>query len=156
MLFLHVLLGCDTTSRIYGIGKATALKKAMTNKHFRKQAQVFESGTPTVEELVTVGEQAIVCVYGGNIGENLDDLRYKHFIEKVASSAAYVQGKNLPPTSAAAHYHSLRVYYKIQQWKGSKKTFKATDWGSIVKDSCHVPKMIYLPAAPAYLLSVIH
>ena len=67
MLFLHALLGCDTTSRIYGIGKATALKKAMTKEHFRKQAQVFESATPTVEELVTAGEQAIVCVHGSNI-----------------------------------------------------------------------------------------
>ena len=62
----------------------------MTNEHFRKQAQVFESTTPTVEELVTMGEQAIVFVHGGNIGKNLDDLRYKGFIEKVASSAAYV------------------------------------------------------------------
>ena len=75
------------------------LKKAMTNEHFRKQAQVFESATPTVEELVTAREQAIVCIHGSNIGENLYDLRYKRFIEKVASSAAYVQGKNLPPTS---------------------------------------------------------
>ena len=155
MLFLHALLGCDTTSRIYGSGKATALKKAMTNEHFRKQAQVFESATPTVEELVTAGEQAIVYVHGGNIGENLDDLLYKRFIEKVASSAAYVQGKNLPPTSAAAHYHSLRIYYQIQQWKGFEKTFKATDWGWSVKDNCHVPKMTDLQAAPAHLLSVI-
>ena len=124
---------------MYGIGKATALKKAMTNEHFRKQAQVFESATPTVEELVTAGEQAIVCVRGGNTGENLDDLWYKHFIENVASSADYVHGKNLPPTSAAAHYHSLRIYYQIQQLKGSEKTFKATDWGWIVKDNCGHP-----------------
>ena len=101
MLFLHALLGCDTTSHIYGIGKVTALKKAMTNEHFRKQAHVFELATPTVEELVTAGEQAIVCVHGhgGNIGENLDDLRYKGFIEKVASSAVYVQ---LLPTITAS------------------------------------------------------
>ena len=124
---------------MYGIGKATALKKAMTNEHFRKQAQVFELATPTVEELVTAGEQAIVCVRGGNIGENLDDLRYKHFIEKVASSADYVHGKNLPPTSAAAHYHSLRIYYQTQQLKESEKTFKATDWGWIVKANCGHP-----------------
>ena len=41
MLLLYALLGCDTTRRIYGIGKATTLKKAMINEHFRKQAQVF-------------------------------------------------------------------------------------------------------------------
>ena len=26
---------------------------------------------------------------------------------------------SLPPTSAAAKYHSLRVYYQVQQWKGT-------------------------------------
>ena len=62
MLFLHALLGRDTTPRIYGIGKATTLKKAMTNEHFSKKAQVFESAKPTDEELVTAGEQAIVSV----------------------------------------------------------------------------------------------
>ena len=48
-----------------------------------------------------------------------------------------------------------RNFYQIQQWKGSEKTFKATDWSWIVKDKCHVPKMTDLPAAPVDLLSVI-
>ena len=67
MLFVHALLGCDTTSRVYGIGTPTALKKSMTNDHFRKQAEVFESAAPTVEELVTAGEQALVYVHDGKV-----------------------------------------------------------------------------------------
>ena len=34
ILFLHAVLGCDTTSRLYGIGK--------TSNHFRRQAKVFD------------------------------------------------------------------------------------------------------------------
>ena len=90
--------------------------------------RMFESATPTVEELVTAGEQAIVCVHGGNIGENLDDLQYKCFIEKVASSAGYIQGNNLPPTSAAAHYHSLRSNSEKDPRKLSKTTAMFRRW----------------------------
>ena len=56
-----------------GCGKVTALKKATTNGHARKQLQVFDYATPTV---VTdyIEEQAIICVYDSNIGEYNDNL----------------------------------------------------------------------------------
>lgn len=41
ILFVHALLGCDTTSRVHGIGKGIALKKAKTNAQFRQLAGVF-------------------------------------------------------------------------------------------------------------------
>ncbi len=41
LLFIHAICGCDTTSRLYGIGKATALKKAQTDDVFVKQAKIF-------------------------------------------------------------------------------------------------------------------
>ena len=34
MLFLHAILGCDTTSHLYGIGKGTSLKKFKSSTHF--------------------------------------------------------------------------------------------------------------------------
>ena len=44
ILFLHAVLGCDTTSLLYGIEEGTNLKKL----NFREQAKVFatESATP--------------------------------------------------------------------------------------------------------------
>ncbi|KAH3890222.1 hypothetical protein DPMN_014295 [Dreissena polymorpha] len=33
--------GCDTTSRIYGIGKGVVLKKALNDSNFKNQAKVF-------------------------------------------------------------------------------------------------------------------
>ena len=41
ILFLHAVLGCDTTSHLYGIGKGTSLKKFKSSRHFREQAKVF-------------------------------------------------------------------------------------------------------------------
>lgn len=41
LLFIHAILGCDTTSHIHGIGKGASLKKFLLDHHFRDQAQVF-------------------------------------------------------------------------------------------------------------------
>ena len=51
LLFLHAILGCDTTSCIHGIGKAATLKKYANSLHFRKQAKVFSSPS-TVNDIV--------------------------------------------------------------------------------------------------------
>ena len=40
LLFAHALLGCDTTSRVYGIGKSVALKK-LQSEEFQKIADIF-------------------------------------------------------------------------------------------------------------------
>ena len=54
--------------------------------------------------------------YNGDSGDDLDALRYKRFQEKVVKSIKYVDTKDLPPTSASAKFHCLRVYYQVQEW----------------------------------------
>ena len=39
---VHALLGCDTTSRVHGIGKGIALKKPKINAQFRQMVGVFQ------------------------------------------------------------------------------------------------------------------
>lgn len=46
ILFLHAILGCDTTSQIHGIGKGGALKHFEGNTIFRQQASVFTDQSP--------------------------------------------------------------------------------------------------------------
>ena len=41
MLFAHAILGCDTTSRVFSMGKGLALKHIRSDKHFITQAEVF-------------------------------------------------------------------------------------------------------------------
>ena len=117
LLFLHAILGSDTTSRVYGIGNAVALKKYANSMHFREQAKVFNSPS-TVNDVVLAGENALVSIYGGKPGEKLDGMRYQCYCEKLATKSSQIQPQNLPPTSAAACYHSLRVYLQMRQWKG--------------------------------------
>jgi hypothetical protein len=40
LLFAHAILGCDTTSSVYGIGKGQSLTKLML-PYFIQQAQIF-------------------------------------------------------------------------------------------------------------------
>ena len=155
MLFLHVILGCDTTSHLYGIGKGTSLKKFKSSTHFREQAKVFDAQSAFPEDIVVAGEQALVCLYNGKPAERLDSLRYTHFCAKVATKTSHIQPQTLPPTSAAAKYHSLRVYFQIQQWKGSGVVLTPVEWGWRESEEGLKPVQTDLPPAPDELLRMI-
>ncbi|KAK3705553.1 hypothetical protein QZH41_000251 [Actinostola sp. cb2023] len=117
ILFIHAILGCDTTSRLYGIGKGAAIKKYADSQYFREQAKVFDDFSSSVEKVATAGENALISLYNGKPGNGLDSLRYHRYCEKLATKNTQIQPQNLPPTSAAARYHSLRVYLQVRQWK---------------------------------------
>ena len=40
IFFIHAILGCDTGSQLYGIGKKKAFQKFKSNRYFREQAKV--------------------------------------------------------------------------------------------------------------------
>ena len=65
MLFLHAVLGCDTTSCPYGIRKAAPLKKYPESVYFRDQIRVFDADL-TPDDVATAGENAVVALYGGS------------------------------------------------------------------------------------------
>ncbi|KAJ8391936.1 hypothetical protein AAFF_G00084070 [Aldrovandia affinis] len=64
----------------------------------------------------------------GSLGRDLTHYDTSAF-EKVATSTSHVQPQSLPPTSAAAKYHSLRVHYQVQQWKGTVDELLPQEWG---------------------------
>ena len=155
ILFIHAILGCDTTSRLYGIGKGVALNKFTTSDDFQKQALVFHTPLASATDVVAARENALVCLYNGNVGEGLDALRYKRFCEKVATGTSHVLPMSLPPTTAAAKYHSLRVYYQVQQWRGTAGELLTTEWGWKDSDGGLIPVQTDLPPAPQELLQII-
>ena len=103
-------IGCDTTSRLYDIGKATSLKKLKSSKPFQKVAKIFAVEPASPKDICAAGKQALVYAYNGMTGESLDTLCYKRFFEKVATNTVCIHPQTFPPTSAAAKYHSLHVY----------------------------------------------
>lgn len=155
LLFIHAVSGCDTTSRLFGIGKGIAMKKCLASKSVQECSQVFNSESSTADQVTTAGEKALLVLYGGKPEDTLNTLRYKKFCEKTATKTTQLQSEVLPPTVAAARFHSLRVYLQIQQWKGCT-TLSPTDWGWEMTGGHLMPVLTDRPAAPEYLLRVIH
>ena len=125
----------------------------MNNRNFLKLAEVFGKDS-SAEEVIEAGEKALVCLYNGNDGENINHLRLRRFKEKVAKSSKYVEAKSLPPTRAATKFHSLRVYFQIQEWKG-RNQLKPDEWGWKLSDGKLQPIKTDLPAGPVNLLAII-
>ena len=71
LLFVHAILGCDTTSSVFGIGMGAALKKIQTNKAFQEQAEVFNR-TDALGDDVVAGENEMLTFYNNNINDSLD------------------------------------------------------------------------------------
>ena len=101
ILFIHALLGCDTTSRIHGLGKATGLNKFKASAYFKDQARLFSGDANAVskEDVIAAGERALVCLYSGGKDESLNTLRYSRFCQKVSTGHAVLQ--LLPVTTAS-------------------------------------------------------
>ena len=63
--------------------------------------------------------------------------------------------QTLPPTSAAANFHSLRVYFQILEWKGSGDEISPLEWGWKKSDGKLMPVLTDLPPAPDELMKMI-
>ena len=83
---------------------------------FRDKAEQFCKKDATVDDVIDAGEAELVCLYSGKEGDNLDGLRYAKLGDKVATNKVHIRPQTLPPTSAAARYHNIRVYLQVQQW----------------------------------------
>ncbi|KAK7111484.1 hypothetical protein V1264_011106 [Littorina saxatilis] len=154
--FVHAINGCDTTSKLYRIGKSEPLKKIKTDSIFNEQGRIFCSRERTKEVIVAAGERALIHLYNGCKGESLDILRYKRFCEKVATCSASVDVQSLPPTSAAAKYHSLRVYLQVQEWVNLSADLAPEEWGWHLSAGQQLePRTTDLPPAPEALLRVV-
>ena len=129
--FIHAFLGCDTTSRTFGLRKGAALKKFISSVYFREQAKVSSHDSSTQDEILLASENSLVCLCGGRPGQKLDILCYQKYCEKVASRSTRIQPQSLPPTSCAAGFHSLRV----QRWNGAWRL--GMECGRPTSHTCH-------------------
>ena len=117
ILALQAVSGCDTTSRLHGVGKGECLKRLIENAEFKRHLYKFNDRLVFPEEIAESGEKLISLLYGRKQVENLEDLRYSLFCKKIAKSKTSVSPENLPPNTDAAKYHSYRVFHQVQAWK---------------------------------------
>ncbi|XP_048577422.1 uncharacterized protein LOC125559782, partial [Nematostella vectensis] len=153
ILFEHTILGCDTTSALYGLRKGSSLKMLTSDATFRQQADIFHQADAAKNDIAAAGETDLLCLYKGLKDETLDSLRYARFCQKISTGNTQVQPESLPPTSAAAIYHSLRVYHQVQQWRGI--ALPPEDWGWKEVDGKLQPQRTDQSAAHPSLLELI-
>jgi len=158
ILFLHAILGCDTTSRPYGIGKGASLVQFRKDAAFRNCADVFNRnpGSVSKEEITAAGETAVMYLYcAKDHAGGLNRLRKITFLDKVASNQVYIKPECLPPTGDACKHHSLRVYYQILEWKGLSEGLNVLDYGWKVRNGTLEPRKTDKGPAPQNVLKMI-
>ena len=147
------LPGCDTTSRLFGIGKAAGFKLVKENETFREQAEVFRSVNSSKDQVIADGEKAMTIVQKGKLNYHLDTMMYPRFQELVTTRKKAIHPNVLPPTSAATTYHSLRVFHQVQQWH--RNTLPAEDWGWELSEGRLKPVKSDVGPAPQSLLDIV-
>ena len=153
-LAVHAFLGCDTVSRIFGFGKGAGLKKFINDEQFKYYLSVFSNDNCSQDEIAAAGENVISMLYGERgTTANLNDLRYAVFCKKISVNTKAVLPENLPPTTDAAKYHSLRAYHQIQALKG--RNLLVEEWGWIRRGKFLLPKLMSQSPAPANLMKLI-
>ena len=59
ILVVDAFLGCETLSRIFGIGKGTGLKLLEESELFVQQVLIFDKQESTKEEIIGAGDRAM-------------------------------------------------------------------------------------------------
>lgn len=157
ILFAHALVGCDSTSALFGKGEKSVIKLLEKDESICQSISIFYDQNRTVDELYPVAEDIVKRLYGK--GEEtllpINELRHKMFISSVADAKKDVLA-TLPPTQAALIQHVKRVYYQIQQWLSHKLDPLEWGWERLqMLNVILVPKKTSQKAAPDDLLAMV-
>ena len=157
LLTIHALSGCDTTSALYGHGKASTLKKLSTDSGISHLFSIMNSETSSTTDVGQAGSHLVVLLYGGRFGvDSLNHLRYTTYMRLCTTSKGSICPEQLPPTERAVYFHSLRVHLQVIQWQClSTDVLAADEWGWELSDGKFLPVKTDQPAAPDDLLRVI-
>jgi hypothetical protein len=157
LLVIHAISGCDSTSALYGHGKAGVFRTVINKQDSIVQTCIIESSTSTHAEVVEAGMKLMVTIYGGKSEtDSLNSLRYAAYMNQLATCKRQPNPERLPPTNDAAKYHLFRVHIQTVQWKYLMAVdLNATEWGWKEENGMLLPITTDLKAAPDDLLSVI-
>ncbi|WAR30274.1 hypothetical protein MAR_032816 [Mya arenaria] len=118
ILFMHAILECDTTSRLYGIGEGAALNKVVSSYYFREKVTVFDTPSALKADVMAAGDNALVQQWKGNV----DDLLPQNWEWKESNRVFFLseltyhqlQSNSCRTSDAAARTDcsSLRCTYK--------------------------------------------
>ncbi|KAG1669042.1 Tryptophan 5-hydroxylase 2 [Nymphon striatum] len=157
IVFLHAFTGCDSTSRVYGVGKKPAFEKLVKGDQvLQSSANAFTLRGRNHTDVENLGIQAMSVTFGGESTCSLATLHYRIFTKKIAAAKSFITPERLPPTESATKFHCLRVYYQTMTWMGMESGIDPLDWGWKLEDNQLVPIMPDMNAAPDALLKMVH
>lgn len=155
--FIHAFTGCDTTSRIFGVGKKSFFEKFLkADADLASCALDFIKPGKTCDTIEMSGNRAMALVFGGKVSASLSSLRHSVLKKKVVSATSFVTPERLPPTASATKFHSLRVYFQIMMWLGEEAELDPINWGWKCEGNKLIPIMCDKNPAPENLLKVVH
>ena len=113
-----IITGCDTVSYPFGKGKASMLK-TLKEGDFPGLFDVLGEEGASQEDLMAVGEQFFVALYGQPSGSSMTQARYNLYTRK--------QGKpmhimSLPPTDLNLFLHVKRAQLQMLKYYGRQPT----------------------------------
>ncbi|KAI3379074.1 hypothetical protein SNEBB_002215 [Seison nebaliae] len=157
LLFLHAFTGCDSTSRVFGIGKKSGFQKIIKNeKRIKDCSKAFCSPKQSQDVVESNGCRAMVALFNASQNDSLESIRYNMLCKKVARAKTFVTPERLPPTTSACNFHSLRTYYQVMEWMGCSDGMEPSEWGWRVEGEKLVPVMTDKRPAPEVLFRMIH
>ena len=77
MLFIHSFSGCDSTSRIFGLGKKAVFQRLVKGDSIiQTAADSFLLPNQVKHKIDDLGRQVMAVIFGGNVTDSLASLRY--------------------------------------------------------------------------------
>ena len=150
ILFIHIFLGCDTTSHILGQGKSKLLK--VPPAKWAIEAAAFYKVDANKKDIIKAGETILLNLIKSSCG-SLDEARVQAFHSKATTNMVGLKCSTLPPTSAAFEEHSLRTYLEVQGLCGNE--LNPVNWGWKKENDEYKPVISRLSYAPKELTSSI-
>ena len=149
-MFVHGISGCDTVFPPYMKGKKRALE-VLRRYGDQDYLTTFTEPCNTPGDIANVVEMCLLKLYGSVRSTSLDKLCYILYTRSVSRSSLSSGFKleSLPPTVAAAKFHSYRAYLAVQQWLWDKLC--PTDCGWQYRDGSFIPLTTDRPVAPIHV-----
>jgi hypothetical protein len=145
------LSGCDTTSYLYGIGKATALKALNCG-----MMELLGQKDVNMKDVISEATEFISSCYGSRGNTHMSETRYAIWSTKMSKPkiCSAPKLKSLPPTSDAFTQHVYRAHYQTMIWKSALSDSPPTAadpllYGWTMKDSKLFPVLLPEDVSPA-------
>ena len=111
ILFQHASLCCETTSRLFGIGKGTVLTKFKVNSALQQAANVFDATSSTPAEIISAGEKVMLVFYDGKMDDTC--IEFSLTVKRWQKALTMLNQEAFPPLGLQQNTTATRSFFKF-------------------------------------------